>query len=205
MTGGEYKNIGYTRNNTFVDNNLNQNDINYYWVIPANEVGDIYTVGLSRQSVNMCGYNTPSEIRYQSDLSWNNKVADLVNDHRVANGLKPLVHVTDGPMFNGTYVRAEEIRILFSHTRPDGKNCWTAYGESGFQFEGAVAAENIAMAHRSTGGMDAAIRGFDLLKASPEHNKNMLKPDITHMSFGLIYDYLTGFMYVVHFFAKPAR
>ncbi|MGI6579573.1 MAG: CAP domain-containing protein [Saccharofermentanales bacterium] len=204
LTGGQYKNIGYTTYNTFVDNDMNQNDYNYYWVIPANKVGNIYSVGSCINHVQAPGKNVPKPDRYKTDPAWNYKVAGLVNNHRIANRLRPLVHVTGGSMFNGTNVRAKELMSSFSHTRPNGTDCWTAYMENGFQFEGA-AAENIAIVHQSAGGMAAAIRGFNLLKASPGHNRNMLKPDITHMSFGLIYDTQTGYMYIVHFFAKPAK
>ena len=91
------------------------------------------------------------------------------------------------------------------YARPNGKDCRSAYGESGFQFEGAIAGENIARAYQASDGMAAAVRGFNLLKVSPAHNRNMLNPGMTHMSFSLLYDSHTGYLYTVHFFARPAR
>lgn len=199
--------LGASGNNTVSElaQNMQATDIYYRDTVRfVKKTGGRRVAGPSSKYTYALPEDGSTESQYQTDLSWNNEVADLVNSHRIANGLSRLIHVTAGPMFIGSNVRANETIERFSHTRPDGSDCWTAYRESGFQFEGAIAAENIAKAYQSTSGLAAAVKGFDLLKASPSHNRNMLNPDITHMSFGLIYDAHTGYMYNVHFFAKPS-
>ncbi len=70
-------------------------------------------------------------------------VLDIVNKERTALGLDPLqldVELTETAM-----QRAAELSVLYSHNRPDGTNCLTAFPPSGFTARG----ENIAIGYDS--------------------------------------------------------
>ena len=68
-------------------------------------------------------------------------VLDIVNKERTALGLDPLqldVELTETAM-----QRAAELSVLYSHNRPDGTDCFTAFPPSGFTARG----ENIAIGY----------------------------------------------------------
>lgn len=74
-------------------------------------------------------------------------------------------------------VRAEEISKYFSHTRPNGTACWTAYEEAGFP--DAREAENIAFGFKSE---------KEVMKAwmnSSGHRVNILNTALTTLATGL--------------------
>lgn len=204
IAGGGSNYSVHTANGSSINANLRRTRDRRHRVSSNDPAGGRQNRAQSSQPYRLCGGGSSAPDRYQTDLAWNNEMASLVNEHRLANGLGTLVHVTSGSMFNGTNVRANELIQLFSHTRPNGSDCWTAYWESGFQYQGAIAGENIAKVYHYSGGLAATVRGFNLLKASTPHNNNMLNPNVTHMSFGLIYDTETKYIYIVQFFAKPA-
>lgn len=60
------------------------------------------------------------------------KVLELVNEEREGEGLAPLA--MDQDLLDAAMLRAAEIAVEFSHTRPDGTDCFTAcdkmYGEN---------------------------------------------------------------------------
>lgn len=95
----------------------------------------------------------------QNDISWQenapqngayseayaNEVIRLVNAERAKYGLAALTRNE-----NATYaanIRAKEITSLFSHTRPDGRSCFTVADDLGFNYRSA--GENIAYGQRS--------------------------------------------------------
>ena len=74
-------------------------------------------------------------------------------------------------------VRAEEITKSFSHTRPNGKDCWSAYTDAGF--EDSREAENIAFGYKSE---------KEVMKAwmnSAGHKANILNTQLTTLATGL--------------------
>ena len=89
---------------------------------------------------------------------------DLANAERQKAGLEPLVWSDD--MFNASSVRATELSILFSHTRPNGTDCFTAAPE-------IMYGENIAMGYTSA---KSVIDGW---MNSPGHRANILNPNHT--------------------------
>lgn len=66
------------------------------------------------------------------DGDWAKTVLSLVNDERAANGLGPLEW--SGGLAKAAKIRATEIVVKWSHTRPDGSEWWTVsdltYGEN---------------------------------------------------------------------------
>ncbi len=62
------------------------------------------------------------------------QVLELVNQERAREGLSPLA--LDEKLTESALIRAGELKINFSHTRPDGSPCGTALDETG-AYDGA--------------------------------------------------------------------
>ncbi len=73
------------------------------------------------------------------------QVLSIVNAERVKYGLSALTY--DSTLAKAADIRAKEIRTLFSHTRPDGRSCFTVLDEVGYSYRSA--GENIAYGQRS--------------------------------------------------------
>lgn len=97
----------------------------------------------------------------------NNTEAEViakVNDIRVANGLNALRY--DASLEATATVRANELTVRFSHTRPDGSDWYTVNPD-------LMYGENLADGYTTA---DAVVNAW---MASPEHKANILKPDFT--------------------------
>lgn len=97
----------------------------------------------------------------------NNTEAEViakVNEIRVANGLNTLRY--DASLEASADVRADELTVRFSHTRPDGSDWYTANPD-------LMYGENLADGYNTA---DAVVNAW---MASPEHKENILKPDFT--------------------------
>ena len=71
------------------------------------------------------------------------KVAELVNEERAARGLSALSY--DADLNTIANFRAQELIDSFSHTRPNGESCFTAFNEVGKNnYTNATMGENIA-------------------------------------------------------------
>ncbi len=104
-----------------------------------------------------------------------NEVIRLVNEQRAQNGLKALT--VDVNVQKAAQVRAKEQQQLFSHTRPNGTNCFTALKENGVSYRGA--GENIAMGQRSP---EQVMNGW---MNSEGHRKNILNAKFTNIGVGV--------------------
>ena len=97
----------------------------------------------------------------------NNTEAEViakVNEIRVANGLNTLRY--DASLEASAAVRADELTVRFSHTRPDGSDWYTANPD-------LMYGENLADGYNTA---DAVVNAW---MASPEHKANILKSDFT--------------------------
>lgn len=97
----------------------------------------------------------------------NNTEAEViakVNDIRVANGLNALRY--DASLEATATVRANELNVRFSHTRPDGSDWYTVNPD-------LMYGENLADGYNTA---DAVVNAW---MASPAHKANILKPDFT--------------------------
>lgn len=105
------------------------------------------------------------------------EVANQVNQYRRANGLSPIT--LDLSLYhNVTYLRAQEVAVQFSHTRPNGKACHTIYAEYGLPY--GSEGENIAR------GQTSAQEVVGDWMNSPSHRANILRPEFTRMCVGLM-------------------
>ena len=93
--------------------------------------------------------------------------------------------------------RAAEIALSYSHTRPDGSSCWTAY-TGGYY----TAAENIAVGY---GTAEAVFEGWQETNknySGQGHRRNMLSSSVTAVGIGhVVYN---GVDYWVQEFRNPA-
>jgi uncharacterized protein YkwD len=98
------------------------------------------------------------------------QVLTILNEERSKNGLKPLVmtkELTDGAM-----IRATETTVSFSHTRPNGEQCFTAFNWN------RAAGENIAYGQRSPQQVMTSWMN------SSGHRANILSSNFTSVGIG---------------------
>ncbi len=123
------------------------------------------------------GYSIPSIYYGGFETTQIREVANEVNRYRKENGLSP-VALDLGLYHNVTYLRAQEVASKFSHTRPNGKACHTIYSDYGLGY--GSEGENIAR------GQTSAKEVVSDWMNSPSHRANILRPEFTRMSVGLV-------------------
>ncbi|MBR3056465.1 MAG: CAP domain-containing protein [Clostridiales bacterium] len=111
-------------------------------------------------------------------------VLTLINNEREANGLGALSW--GGTLAKAADIRATELVVSFSHTRPDGSDWWTA----GAQLQ---MGENLAFGQTSASEVVAAWMN------SPTHRDNILNS--YYSSLGVSCYYCNGTYYWVQEFA----
>lgn len=127
----------------------------------------------------------------QTNASQIKEVITLTNQLRAEKGLPLLTyHET---LTKAAMIRAIEMGYskVFSHTRPDGRNCFTIYDE--LQIAYGIAAENIAQGYTSP---SQVVTGW---KNSAGHYQNMMNPNIKRIGVGVIKE--NGTYYWVQLFS----
>ena len=102
-------------------------------------------------------------------------VTALVNAQRTQQGLPPLRE--DPVLDRAAQERAREIVQQFSHTRPDGQNCFTVLSEYGIVYRSA--GENIAYGYATP---EAVMQGW---MDSPGHRSNILSGQFDSIGVGV--------------------
>ncbi len=118
------------------------------------------------------------------------QVAQLVNKERQANGLSPLKY--SDKLSEAALVRATEIQKSFSHTRPDGRSCFTAMTELGISY--TYAGENIAYGQKTPESVMTSWMN------SSGHRANILNTKVSYIGVGVTYK--NGVYYWTQFFAQ---
>ena len=113
----------------------------------------------------------------------------LVNRERASKGIAPLKW--DADLESSAVTRAAETSIMFSHLRPNGSDCFTAFPD-GLYAEG----ENIAM------GFSSAQDTFNQWKNSSGHYANMMSPSFTRIGISCFYGGAYGWCWVQTFGAR---
>ena len=99
----------------------------------------------------------------------------LTNRERLRCGLAP---VSSTPFLQEACdTRADEIAVLFSHTRPDGSDCFSVLADRSYSDLG----ENIAAGYPTPANV---VEGW---MNSPGHRRNILSADFAHMGVGHAY------------------
>lgn len=116
------------------------------------------------------------------------EVLNLVNAERARVGVAPLRLADD--LQYAADIRAREIISYFSHTRPDGSDCFTV-----MRNRGRTWGENIAAGHVS------AQETVEQWMNSQGHRENILNPRFRELGVGYAYeDYSTYHHYWVQMF-----
>ena len=118
--------------------------------------------------------NQPGNDTVTPALSYAEQVVKLVNEERAKVGAGALT--LDKEIEAAALIRAKEIEISFSHSRPDGRNFSTALTDAGITFRSS--GENIAWGQRSP---------EDVVKAwmnSEGHRANILNTNFTKIGVG---------------------
>lgn len=105
------------------------------------------------------------------------QVLAIMNQIRAENGLSALT--TTQELMNTAQMRAEEITVSFSHDRPDGSSCFTAFSQNGVSYR--AAGENIAA------GQNNPQYVMDCWMNSAGHRANILNPAFNHVGIGCNY------------------
>lgn len=122
------------------------------------------------------------------------QIIRLVNQERNAYGLSGLYY--DDTLASVANLRVYEITSNFSHIRPNGSDCFSAF-PSGYSFMG----ENLAEATGIISASDYAQGCVKYWMESPSHRENILNSNYTHTAVAVyIYD---GCMYAVQLFGTP--
>lgn len=106
------------------------------------------------------------------------EVVRLVNIERENAGLAPLA--VDATLSAAAQVRAQEIDVSFSHTRPDGTSCFTVLKDFGISYR--ACGENIAK------GSPSPARVVEGWMNSAGHRANILNANFTAIGVGVYAD-----------------
>lgn len=123
-----------------------------------------------------------------SSMSYAESVLYYCNIEREKAGVSPLV--LDSELCAAADIRAKEVAGTFSHTRPDGRDCFTVIDDAGYDYY--LVGENIA------GGFRSAKSVVDGWMTSPGHRANILNKNFTHLGVG------KSGVYWVQLFTYPA-
>ncbi len=104
------------------------------------------------------------------------RVLELVNKERAAEGLAALT--LDKSLCNAAQARAKEITSVFSHTRPDGSDCFTILKEKNIAYH--TAGENIAAGQRTP---KEVVAGW---MNSPGHRENIMSDEFHKLGVGYV-------------------
>lgn len=120
------------------------------------------------------------------------EILAVINQHRAEAGLGELK--MDKKLCALAKIRAYEASISFSHTRPDGRSCFTVLTDYNYR-GGSIAGENLL--HASPGY--AASKLVNVWMKSTSHKDNILTESFTKAGLGIYY--ANGRMYVANLFA----
>ena len=136
-------------------------------------------------------YGELEVLQFQGVRSYTNasRALELANQERVRAGKKKLTMGTQ--LQEDAMKRAEEIAVFFSHVRPSGESCFSA-----FTNDYSKAGENIAAGHENAGQVT------EDWMASRLHRQNILDPDFTEIGIGCFK--ADGFYYWVELFGRES-
>lgn len=124
-------------------------------------------------------------IKGTENYDYVNQVLELVNQTRAVSGVSPLK--LDQQLVEAAMQRAAEISMYYSHTRPDGSQCFTVSDR------GTKKAENIAV------GQSSPQQVMKSWNNSPGHYANIMDADMTSIGIGCFVD-RKGICHWVQFF-----
>ena len=114
--------------------------------------------------------------QHHENKNFAQEILQLVNNERAQYGLAPLRLSHD--LMTAAAIRAEEIEQNYSHTRPNGSDCFTV-----LRSIGRTAGENIAA------GQQSAIEVMRAWMNSDGHRANILNPAFHELGVGYYFKY----------------
>lgn len=120
--------------------------------------------------------NSQGENLNDSQNSYVTEVLRLVNEERQKNGLTALT--LSQQLCNVAEIRANEITVSFSHTRPNGSSCFTVLAEQNVPY--MACGENLAYGQRSP---QEVVTGW---MNSPGHRANILSSRYHKIGIGVV-------------------
>lgn len=159
---------------------VNSNEMTVYWDPTTNTMyivtggtygGETDTDG---NSGNNSSNNTTTAKPETSAGNYAEEMLALVNQARSEHGASALS--LDSKLCDAANKRAQEIATKFSHTRPDGRDCFTVLDEYGVSYYGC--GENIAM------GSSSASSIFNMWMNSSGHRANILNSSFRYIGIG---------------------
>jgi len=110
---------------------------------------------------------------------WEHEVLTLVNKIRIKNNLNQLAW--GDTCENAADTRANETKVLYSHTRPDGSS-WSTACEA--PDSGGISGENLAIGNAAVSPATVVA----LWMGSEAHRANILNPDYGKLAVGFVFD-----------------
>lgn len=107
---------------------------------------------------------------------------DRINAERKKAGVSPLS--LDNELTYVAGIRAEEIKKSYSHTRPDGRICYTVLSDNNISYKSS-AGENIAYGYKDYSAV------MDAWMKSQGHKDNILNKNFTKVGIGIYEKYWT--------------
>ena len=137
--------------------------------------------------------NMINEMRTSSTDAWYWKQDDTTKTY--CTNLQPLQY--DYDLEKTAMQRAAEIAIIYSHTRPNNKDTFSAFYENSVYY--TYAGENIAAGYGTADSVNDGSREDNELYAGQGHRRNMLNSKFNCVGIGHVY--YNGFHYWVENFA----
>ena len=137
--------------------------------------------------------NMINEMRTSSTDAWYWKQDDTTKTY--CTNLQPLQY--DYDLEKTAMQRAAEIAIIYSHTRPNNKDTFSAFYENSVYY--TYAGENIAAGYGTADSVNDGWREDNELYAGQGHRRNMLSSKFNCVGIGHVY--YNGFHYWVENFA----
>lgn len=134
-----------------------------------------------------------NEMRTSSTDAWYWKQDDTTKTY--CTNLQPLQY--DYDLEKTAMQRAAEIAIIYSHTRPNNKDTFSAFYENSVYY--TYAGENIAVGYGTADSVNDGWREDNELYAGQGHRRNMLNSKFNCVGIGHVY--YNGFHYWVENFA----
>ena len=131
-------------------------------------------------------------LAYSADVGndYAQEILNLVNTERANVGLKSLS--LSSTLMDGAAIRANELTTYYSHTRPNGTDCFTVVEDT---YPSGYIGENIAA------GQESAAEVMNDWMNSTGHRANILRPSYNELGVGLAYD--SDRYYWVQLFGNP--
>lgn len=155
---GEYKYIGSSTTLSYTDTSASESKTYYYRVRAYKKSNNVKYYGVYSNKVKAnkvaSGNNNNNNVETDqentststsSNAAFTKEVLRLVNIERAKEGLSQLT--TNSTLEKAAYIRSQEIKQSFSHTRPNGSSFSTILKEMNISYQ--AAGENIAYGQRT--------------------------------------------------------